>query len=101
MRDGHVVLLAVLVDDVFIACGTATVISRVKADFKAQFTVTDMGKATEFLGVLITSWRQGPSGCETNPSCESGLSSRLREVLVAPAFPSCDSGVVAAPCSSG
>ena len=54
MRNGHVVLLAVFVDDVLIAYDAATVISRVKADFKAQFTVTDMGEATEFLGVRST-----------------------------------------------
>ena len=54
MRNGHVVLLAVFVDDVLIACDAATVISQVKADFKAQFTVMDMGEATEFLGIRIT-----------------------------------------------
>ena len=35
MRNGHVVLLAVFVDDVLIACDAFIVISCVKTDFKA------------------------------------------------------------------
>ena len=44
--------------DALIACDAATVCSRVNADFNAQFTVTDMGEATEFLGVRSTQARE-------------------------------------------
>ena len=53
MYHDYVVLLAVFVDDVLIACQCPHVLMRVKEEFKDEFTVTDMGEARVFLGVRI------------------------------------------------
>ena len=59
MYNDYVVLLAVFVDDVLIiACQCLRVLTRVKEEFKNEFTVTDMGEAKEFLGVRIR-WLDG------------------------------------------
>ena len=50
MYHGYVVVLAVIVDDVLIACPNTHIITEIKSMFKDHYTVTDMGVATEFLG---------------------------------------------------
>ena len=47
------VVLAVFVDDVLIACANTHIIAEIKSMFKDHYTVTDMGVAKEFLGVRI------------------------------------------------
>ena len=53
MYSGYVVLLVVFADDVLITCQCLRVLMRVKDEFKNKFTVTDMCKATVFLGMCI------------------------------------------------
>ena len=53
MYHDYVVLLAVFVENVLIACQCPRVLVRVKEEFKDEFTVTDMDEAKEFLGVRI------------------------------------------------
>lgn len=49
----NVVLLAVFVDDILIACKCLTLLTSVKDKFKSKFEMTDSGMVTEFLGVRI------------------------------------------------
>ena len=51
--DNHVVLLAVFVDDILIACADNDTLTYVKNKFKSRFDMTDLGLASDFLGVRI------------------------------------------------
>jgi hypothetical protein len=53
MRGGYVVLLAVFVDDILVACGSKRVMATVKQQFTDRFEMTDFGLVTEFLGVRV------------------------------------------------
>lgn len=51
--DGHIVFMAVFVDDILLASRSDRVLTKVKAAFQARFEMTDEGLAQEFLGVRI------------------------------------------------
>ena len=52
-RQGHVVFLAVFVDDILIACANNKILLQVKQEFHSRFEMTDLGLAQEFLGIRI------------------------------------------------
>ena len=49
----RVVLLAVFVDDILIACANNKILLNVKQEFHSRFEITDLGLAHEFLGIRI------------------------------------------------
>ena len=52
--DGHLVFVAVFVDDILIACANLDILCQVKKSFCKSFEMTDLGLAKEFLGIRIT-----------------------------------------------
>ena len=53
MREGYVVLLAVFVDDILVACSSIRAMESIKRHFTERFEMTDFGMVTEFLGVRV------------------------------------------------
>ena len=59
MCHGYMVVLAVFVDDVLIACANSHIITEIKSMFKDHYTVTDMGWQRSFWGC------RSPRGTDT------------------------------------
>ena len=65
-RQGHVVFLAVFVDDILIACANNKILCQVKQEFHSRFEMTDLGLAQEFLGIRINQTDAGISLNQSN-----------------------------------
>jgi hypothetical protein len=65
-RQGHVVFLAVFVDDILIACANNKILHQVKQKFHSRFEMTDLGLAEEFFGILIIQTDDGISLDQSN-----------------------------------
>ena len=58
-REGEMIIVAVYVDDILLACNSMKKMEQVKKELGGYFKVNDLGELTYFLGVKIIQTKTG------------------------------------------